>query len=103
MIASAFRYLIMAILAGSLASAARAQPGAANARKPLQVGATVIGTDGVPIGTILTADITWVTVQLTSGRQIKVGRPSFTAGPKGVAIDMTSRQVAAMTGGSRTP
>lgn len=67
----------------------------AQADEKLVAGASVIGSQGSPVGTIDGIDDQHVTLKLTSGKLVKMPRSGIAPGPNGAVIGMTADQLAA--------
>jgi preprotein translocase subunit YajC len=72
----------------------------AEASEKLAVGANVSGSQGAKIGTIAAIDDEYVTLKLTSGKQVRLPRNGIAPGPDGGIIGMTAAELEAAAAGA---
>ncbi|MEH3099490.1 hypothetical protein [Sphingomonas adhaesiva] len=92
---------VLAMTKAQLEAAATQQQAQASAdfKAKLVPGAAVYGTGGAQLGTIKSADASFVTVTTTSG-DAKLPVAGFGPGPQGVTLGMTADQLKAAMGGA---
>ncbi|MEH3047721.1 hypothetical protein [Sphingomonas adhaesiva] len=92
---------VLAMTKAQLEAAAGQQQAQASAdfKAKLAPGATVYGTGGTQLGTIKSADASFVTVTTPSG-DAKLPIAGFGPGPQGVTLGMTAAQLQAAMGGA---
>lgn len=61
----------------------------------LDVGATVKGSGGNPVGTIASADAEYITIKLLSGKSVRIPRTGIAATGQGAIIGMTAEALEA--------
>ena len=64
----------------------------------LAVGAPVKGKGGTGLGTIEAIDDQFVTLKLTSGKQVKIARSGIAAAPDGAVVGVTAAELEAQLG-----
>jgi len=70
----------------------------AAAAAKLVPGATITGSQGGTVGTIAAIDDQFVTVNLSSGKKVRLPRAAIAAGPNGAVIGMTVAELEAAAG-----
>lgn len=76
----------------------------ADAATKLVPGASVVGSQGAPVGTISAIDDQFATLKLTTGKLVKIPRAGLAAGANGPTIGMTASALdAAATAAAAAP